>query len=514
VPVAITEYAEAKDQQLLALYQRERDQHAFTVLVERYHSLVLGVARRMLGCSHAAEDVLQATFLVLARDATRIRKRGSLASWLYGVAFRIAARVVKQRARRSTSALKDDVMVSDDPLEKLSEQFEHNAALEELHQLPDKIRTAMVLRYLQGKSNSEVAADLHVSEAAVEGRLKRGRSQLRMRLARQGVTFAAAIAVLEATKDCFAADASQRVSRTVEACFGPGTGAEGLGSDVVHLAEEEILKMAAAKVTKGMLVACLTLGVVAVGWSLSGNRDALGQRSDPFAEVAAPGGGLTSQPTYGNDAANETRVTIPIATRGDNATQDGGLASLAGAGHYSVESYTPSEIKIIKALSESTRLEFDDTPLQQVVEFLQDYHDIQILFDQQALEEEAIDITSEGVTVDLSDIQLRSGLNHILERLNLTFIVKDELLFITSQGRAEDLLAPRVYRTDDAWNISNDELVEIITRSVAPDSWHEVGGMGSITTIEGGLVIAQSYRVHNEINKLLGQLNRVYRTPR
>ena len=107
-----TEYADLADQRLLGLYQRKRDQQAFAVLVERYHPMVFGVARRMLGCPHAAEDVLQATFLVLARDARKIRKRGSISSWLYGVAYRVSARLVRQRAMRKTSGLKDEVMVA------------------------------------------------------------------------------------------------------------------------------------------------------------------------------------------------------------------------------------------------------------------------------------------------------------------------------------------------------------------------------------------------------------------
>ena len=127
------DYAGATDQHLLTLYRRKRDQRAFTEIVSRYYSLVLGLSHRMLGCKHSAEDVLQATFLVLAKDAHKIRKRDALASWLYGVAFRISARHVRRRASQNTSVLKDEAMVADDPLEKLCEQFEQQAAFEELH---------------------------------------------------------------------------------------------------------------------------------------------------------------------------------------------------------------------------------------------------------------------------------------------------------------------------------------------------------------------------------------------
>ena len=58
---------------------------AFTALAERHGPMVLGVCRAVLGDRHDAEDACQATFLVLAQRAGLIRRRDSVASWLYGV---------------------------------------------------------------------------------------------------------------------------------------------------------------------------------------------------------------------------------------------------------------------------------------------------------------------------------------------------------------------------------------------------------------------------------------------
>ncbi len=72
---------------------------AFAVLVERHGSMVLGVCRDVLRNHHDAEDAAQATFLILAKNGGSIRRVDSVASWLFGVALRVAARSKAQAAR-------------------------------------------------------------------------------------------------------------------------------------------------------------------------------------------------------------------------------------------------------------------------------------------------------------------------------------------------------------------------------------------------------------------------------
>src|SRR4051794_38375886 len=80
----------ASDWELLERFAASQDQTAFEVLVWRYHRMVLSVCSRILADSNDVEDAFQATFLVLARKAGKIRRTGSLSSWLFGVARRVA----------------------------------------------------------------------------------------------------------------------------------------------------------------------------------------------------------------------------------------------------------------------------------------------------------------------------------------------------------------------------------------------------------------------------------------
>jgi DNA-directed RNA polymerase specialized sigma24 family protein len=82
----------------------EAAESAFAVLMERHGPMVLGVCRRVLNDPHAAQDAFQATFLVLVRKAGSIRKRESIADWLYGVALRVSAHARADAARRPISS--------------------------------------------------------------------------------------------------------------------------------------------------------------------------------------------------------------------------------------------------------------------------------------------------------------------------------------------------------------------------------------------------------------------------
>ncbi|HKB03510.1 MAG TPA: sigma-70 family RNA polymerase sigma factor [Gemmataceae bacterium] len=176
------------DADLLARYQAGRDEAAFAVLVHRHGPMVLGVCRRILGNHADADDAFQATFLVLARQSGRIRERGSVASWLHGVALRVSRKAVVRAARQRQRDRGAEPMPSHDPFDELEWADLRPVLDEELDRLGDKYRAPVALCCLEGKSHEEAARLLGWPAGTVSGRLARAKELLRRRLTRRGVT--------------------------------------------------------------------------------------------------------------------------------------------------------------------------------------------------------------------------------------------------------------------------------------------------------------------------------------
>src|SRR5438132_1306836 len=81
--------ANEEDRTLLARFAQKRDEEAFAELVLRHGPLVRGACRRLMCDPATAEDVFQATFLVLARKASATGWRATIGPWLYAVAVRL-----------------------------------------------------------------------------------------------------------------------------------------------------------------------------------------------------------------------------------------------------------------------------------------------------------------------------------------------------------------------------------------------------------------------------------------
>lgn len=179
------------DGQLLERFATRGDQAAFSQLVTRHGPVVLSVCRRILHHAQDSEDAFQATFLVLARKASSIAKRDSVASWLYKVAYRIALRARADKTRRQNQERQAIRPGLPSTLIEAASRELNRVIDEEVQRLPEKYRTPILLCYLQGQTNEEAAARLHWPTGTVKIRLLRARELLRKRLVRRGLDLSA-----------------------------------------------------------------------------------------------------------------------------------------------------------------------------------------------------------------------------------------------------------------------------------------------------------------------------------
>jgi RNA polymerase sigma factor (sigma-70 family) len=196
--------AEHIDRELLRAFALERDESAFALLVRRHGPLALGVCRRLLRHEQDAEDELQATFLVLARNTASLPGE-MIGGWLHGVAWNMAQRVRRAAAQQHARETQAGVRQMHGPVAEASLR-ELQALLDaEVAWLPEKLRSLFMLCCLEGRSKAEAARELGWKEGTVSSRLAQARERLRARLVRRGVSLTAALTALAVTQDATAA---------------------------------------------------------------------------------------------------------------------------------------------------------------------------------------------------------------------------------------------------------------------------------------------------------------------
>ena len=166
--------SDLSDGQLLKRFIDHRDEDAFTALVRRHGKLVLGVCRRVLNHAQDAEDVFQATFLILARKACSIRRREAVGSWLYQTAYRLAQ---KTRARAEQERRREDRVAAaaqTNPVDDVGWREVRDIIDAEVARLPDKNRAAILLCYFEGRTQEDAARQLGWPARTLQARLARG----------------------------------------------------------------------------------------------------------------------------------------------------------------------------------------------------------------------------------------------------------------------------------------------------------------------------------------------------
>lgn len=172
--------------------------------------------------------------------------------------------------------------------------------------------------------------------------------------------------------------------------------------------------------------------------------------------------------------------------------------------------------KIGEALQQplEEQMTFADTPLRDVVETFRETLGVPVVVDQRACEEAGIDVDL-LITFKSHRTTARAALSHILGALDLTSMIRDETLVITTKDAAAQVADVRLYPlplsscTQPVADIH--ALVEMVQNAVAPQTWNTVGGEGSIQPLRDGaatgLIVRQTTEAHAEVEGLLRGLH-------
>jgi hypothetical protein len=160
--------------------------------------------------------------------------------------------------------------------------------------------------------------------------------------------------------------------------------------------------------------------------------------------------------------------------------------------------------QLMKALHAPARFEFIGTPLELVVKYVKDQHTVPVEIDMRALDDEGVSPKS-PVTLNLKGIRLESLLSLIAEQLGLAWVVRDELLMITSPKEANSAFSMCQYDVRDLVPVGRGEspLKELLTSTVRPASWR-AGASAVVAT--GKLGITNTIQAQLEIQRVLNDM--------
>ncbi len=169
---------------------KEGDEAAFRKIVDTYQDSIYSLCSQYLGNHQDAEEIAQDVFIKLYKNAENYEPRAKLSTFLYRIAVNLSLNRIRDRKRKRLVSL-DFLRTAKGGMESRSEdrpdvilEREEKAGVVQkaIDSLPDKQRTAVILKRYHHLSYKEIAGVMHCSVAAVESRLFRARQSLQEKL--------------------------------------------------------------------------------------------------------------------------------------------------------------------------------------------------------------------------------------------------------------------------------------------------------------------------------------------
>ena len=203
---------------------------------------------------------------------------------------------------------------------------------------------------------------------------------------------------------------------------------------------------------------------------------------------------------------NQTRQPRAVRSARDAVVQKAKQALVDGRKPVKVApNPNDAEARIKSTLNDETSVTFIHTPLSDAMQSVSDMHNIPVVVDRRALEEIGL-ADDTPVTISLKNVTLRSALRLMLRELDCTYVVKDEVLQITTMEAAEQNLTLEMYQLPQNLAAKSDQVIKVLTGTVVPDTWETLGGPSSAMSIDHVLVISTTSDIHARVETFLEKL--------
>ncbi|QDT12433.1 DUF4974 domain-containing protein [Planctomycetes bacterium K23_9] len=242
-------------------------------------------------------------------------------------------------------------------------------------------------------------------------------------------------------------------------------------------------------------------------------NDPFGQTAKPAANQSDPFGGATQPAAATDNPFGDTRK--PAAKKAASAMTDPfgkpapKVATPAATPQPSLGSSKVNE-QIRAKLNDPTSQFFVETPLGEAIAVLSRTHNIPMVINASALEE--IGLSNDvPVNLTLQNVSLRSFLRLMLKSLDCTYVIKNEVLQITTMESAEQNLTVRSYTMSEELAPRADKIIKALTASVVSDTWSQSGGPSSVNAVDHVLVVSTTEIVHEEVEKFVAMLEDAFK---
>ncbi|MFN7875038.1 MAG: RNA polymerase sigma factor [Pirellula sp.] len=536
VPAAIAAercWDDVPDDELLELIQHSRSRDAMAQMVDRFASLVASVVARHLRNPASREEAFQATFLVLFQSANKIRKRASLASFLFGVALRVSKRLRTQETQNNKRLSNQENQNVDsipenktiDPFEMLAKRLQTSVLDEEIEFLPETLRAPLVDYYFAGKTTPEIANAMNLSVSAVEGRIKRGKQRLRSRLAYRGVSLTACLVAVQTHSSGISASEMENWSDSVLQY--------GSDPNFFHLSpfnsdsHQTLRKLVQGELQMKSFTSppwlfwsgsvCL-ITIVGLGMLQVSNGGPLTDTSPNKGTIIASDASVTPDETpllqmggmgmgmaveIGSASGGDISVTDVVEWKNEPATAPKWLASSPGNDDDVVFR------EITAKLNERIQLTLEGMPLSEFARKMSEVLELDVIIDDRALEDAGLQLDEMVSIQRVKPARAKDLLRQILDPLECTYIIKYEALVITTKdGSSHETLGyyDLSYVLPD--NSTIPDLMESIQTSVTPEAWEFNSGTGAMTILGSMLVVRAPHETHEGIEAFLHQISK------